>query len=172
MRASFGSGELLCHMLTILEQYIWVAITLSSICTRCWLGPTPDLCVCWWMLLSWLLFHITIAPSNDWRMFQGLLPILHALGGYHLFLLLPPDWLSWEAVSHMALLRSWARSIWQSVVLENSDKPALKCTLYLFFFLSCLISLFCPSRFPRMACSNRLGAHVLCLRLCFLCNLG
>lgn len=39
--ASFGSGEFICHMLTM-----WVAITFSSSCTQLGLGPTADLYVC------------------------------------------------------------------------------------------------------------------------------
>ena len=43
MNASFDSGNLTCHMLIILEQYIWLVITILSICTRLRVGPTSDL---------------------------------------------------------------------------------------------------------------------------------
>lgn len=43
INTSFGSSELVCHMLSIFKQYIWMVITILHICTRFRLGPTPDL---------------------------------------------------------------------------------------------------------------------------------
>lgn len=80
MSVSFRSGELICHMLTIVEQCIWVAITSLSICTRLQLGPSPDLSVCWCVLLSQWLSHTTTAACNGPRLLTMTAPKPSCIG--------------------------------------------------------------------------------------------
>lgn len=61
MSASFGSGELICHVLTTLKQYIGMVIIILSICSSFKWGSSQDVYTCRCVLLSRLPSQVTTA---------------------------------------------------------------------------------------------------------------